>query len=109
MISFDNFNIIGDDGISYSGVRPGSIPKPFRKITIHLKNGKVLIPIASPDMNPDDIIGFDCAIKVMTDMTNQASGNLNQLYRIVTIYKDNSRFSVFFDYNSGEIRGSEWG
>lgn len=109
MIAFDNFNIEGDDGLSYSGVRPGMIPKPFRQVNIILKNGKILKPVASPEKNPEDIIGFDCSVKVLAEMSNPGQDNQMYFYRIVTIYKDDSKFSVFFDFNSGEIKGTEWG
>ena len=58
MVIFDNFTIVGSDGLTYTGVRPGLVPKPFKYIDVKI-NGKVLLPGHHESKSHSDIIGFD--------------------------------------------------
>jgi hypothetical protein len=106
-ISFDNFFIVGADNHTYRGIRPGLVPAPFKGIRITCRGGKVITPIPAPERNVEDIIGFGGSIKVINDVMS-ASATPNYFYRLVVIYNDDSKWSVFFDFD-GNIAGSEWG
>lgn len=105
MILFDNFTIIGADGITYQGQRPGLIPKPFRFVEVVCKNGKKLLPCHSDTKSEQDILGFDASIKVIADAMN--ASNQSHFYRLMCLYNDNSCFSVFFDLEGNAV-GQEW-
>lgn len=105
-ISFDNFVVTGADNNVYRGIRPGLIPMPFKGIEILCRGGKRIKPIPFPERNVDDIIGFGGSIKVINDVMSTSS-TPNYFYRLVVIYKDDAKWSVFFDFD-GNIVGSEW-
>ena len=104
MVIFDNFTIVGSDGLTYTGVRPGLVPKPFKYIDVKI-NGKVLLPGHHESKSHSDIIGFDGSIKVIADPMNPV--NETRLYRLMVLYNNNTCFSVFYD-KDGNMMGAEW-
>lgn len=104
MIIFDNFLIVGADNQTYTGVRPGLVPKPFKYIEVNV-NGKKLLPGHHETKSYEDIIGFDGSIKVIADPFNPS--NETRLYRLMCLYSDNRCFSVFYD-KEGVMVGAEW-
>lgn len=107
MQTFENFKIIGADNVVYDGVRPGLIPKPFKAVQIMLSNGKELKPFAAKEKNIEDIIGFDCSIKMIADVLSTSAIPI-YFYRIITLYNDGSKWSVLFDCTSGNVVEADW-
>lgn len=106
-ISFSNFFIVGSDGNSYRGIRPSLVPSPFKHIEISCRNGKKIKPIHNPEKKEEDILGFYGSIKVLADVLSSVT-DPNYFYRLVVLYKDETKWSVFYDFD-GNILGGEWG
>ncbi len=94
---WDCFSIVGADGLTYNGVRPSQIKKPFKDVTVFLPDGQVRKPIFPKEHN-SSFVGFDAfLVCALADTSTEVVK-----FRIVSLYNQGSevrRYSNVFGPN----------
>lgn len=90
---FSRLRIEGSDAVVYEGVRPSSVPKPFRSVVVCLPGNGIIGPL--PPESGCPVLGYEAAVNCTID------GNGTELYRwkLTTLLAGGKQWITYISLN----------